>query len=654
MAAACLGVAAYAFQAGAAGHSRRSHYSTASLLKKTRPIQTTIPAVEAGLVPWSLPHPLARASAVALSANRILLGGGVGPTGSSSSATWLINPLAGTYASGPSLPAGAHDQASAAIGETAFFFGGGSTGVSDSAEEILPQLPTTGRVVGQLPRPRADTSAVTLGGTIYIVGGYDGTQADPSVLATTNGRSFATVGNLPRPVRYAAVAALGDRIYAFGGETVSGDPTNLIQEIDPFSHRGAVIGHLPLQLYGASAFTLGGHIYVAGGMAGPRRHQVTANAIWAFDPANPKMLLAGHLMVPVAFSASAVAGGRGWLLGGEGPSASPTSNVEVIYPNTGFGWAGKPGAGSPYYGYRLLIADRGNDRLLLLSDTGKIIWQYPGPGMPPPPTGFYFPDDAFFVDNGHEIISNQEENETILIIDYPSGQVVWTYGHPRVAGSAPGYLNNPDDAYLLKNGDISVADPMNCRVLIIDPRTKQVIHQIGTTGVCYHSPPTELGSPNGDTPLIDGNLLISEINGSWIDEYTLTGHLVWTVQLPIVGYVSDPQQIGPDRYLVADYSYPGAFVEFNRAGQILYRYAPTKGPGELNHPSLVEMLPSGVLMANDDHNDRMVAVDPATNAVVWQYGVTGVPGSAPGYLDKPDGFDIVSPSGLTPTHPATG
>jgi hypothetical protein len=30
-------------------------------------------------------------------------------------------------------------------------------------------------------------------------------------------------------------------------------------------------------------------------------------------------------------------------------------------------------------------------------------------------------------------------------------------------------------------------------------------------------------------------------------------------------------------------------------------------------------------MANDDYNDRMVAIDPATGALVWQYGITGKP-----------------------------
>ncbi len=241
---------------------------------------------------------------------------------------------------------------------------------------------------------------------------------------------------------------------------------------------------------------------------------------------------------------------------------------------------------------------------------------------------------------------------TIVKIGYPSGKIIWSYGHPGQPGSAPGYLHEPDDAYLLKDGKIAVADAVNCRVLVINPNGT-VAHQIGATGVCIHHPATSMGSPNGDTPLADGNLLISEINGSWVSEYTVKGKLVWTTHLPI-SYPSDPQQLGPDRYLIADYASPGQIIEFNRKGQILYRYHPASGPGMLDHPSLAEMLPSGVIMVNDDYNDRMLAIDPTTKAIVWQYGVAGRPGTAPGRLNTPDGFDLLLPNGTTPTHKVTG
>ena len=42
--------------------------------------------------------------------------------------------------------------------------------------------------------------------------------------------------------------------------------------------------------------------------------------------------------------------------------------------------------------------------------------------MPPPPGGFYFPDDAFFFAKGTGIISNQEENHTIVEYRFPLRQ----------------------------------------------------------------------------------------------------------------------------------------------------------------------------------------------------------------------------------------
>ena len=37
----------------------------------------------------------------------------------------------------------------------------------------------------------------------------------------------------------------------------------------------------------------------------------------------------------------------------------------------------------------------------------------------------------------------------------------------------------------------------------------------------------------------------------------------------------------------------------------------------------------------------MVVIDPRTNAIVWQYGHTDNPGTAPGFLHIPDGMDFI-------------
>jgi hypothetical protein len=537
--------------------------------------------------------------------------------------------------------------------------------------------------LGQLlPAPRSDAAAVTLGTTTYLVGGYTGSAPTPQVLATTDGRSFQDVADLAVPVRYPAVAAEGRNIYLFGGQAVSGSAqdSDVIQRVDLARHRTTVVGHLPVRLSGAAAFTLDGHIYLAGGATpttpanspgegttqldgwASEATQATASEnplgqVWAFNPATDRVTSAGHLQVPVAHAGIAVSGGQAWIVGGESGTQT-LGTVQMLRPNSAFGFAGQSGAGSPYFGYQLLVADRGNNRLLLMDPSMNITWTYPSSTSPPDPLGFYFPDDAFFVRRGTAIISNQEENETIVEIGYPSGKIVWSYGHPKVTGTAAGYLHEPDDAYLLQNGQVTVADAQNCRVLVLNPGGT-VASQIGTDGNCTHDPPVSMGSPNGDTPLWDGNLLISEINGSWVSEYTVTGKLVWTVHLPI-SYPSDPQQLGAgpggntDHYMIADYASPGRVLQFNREGQILSTYRVTAGPGALDHPSLAEELPSGVYMINDDYNERMVAIDPSTGALVWQYGITKQSGTTTGMLNRPDGFDLIGPGGTTPTHPQTG
>jgi len=646
------------------------------------PAPQGLAAAESGLLPWRLPAPVSREVVVPGQRGRLIVLGGLTPGGASASGVYSVRTRTGAARRIGALGAAVHDAAGAVTGGRALVFGGGSSASIATVQGFT--LPGGARKAAARPAPlpqaRSDLAAVTVGATTYLVGGYDGARPDAAVLATTDGQKFREVAALRVPVRYPAVAALGGKIFVFGGLAVTGAgagaPVTTIQVVDPARHTCTVAGHLPEPLAGAVAVTLGGEVFVAGGEStvrqprapgmgttqfrarapgaggesgGPRTS--TVSAIWAFQPATGRLLPAGRLQVPVSHAAAAVHGSVAWIVGGESHGALVAA-VQMLRPNKAFGTAGAPGAGSPYFGARLLIADRGNNRLLLLTDTMRVAWKYPSAKAPRDPLQFYFPDDAFFIDHGTAIISNQEQNDTIVEIAYPSGKIIWSYGHPRHAGPAPGYLSEPDDAYLLKNGQITVADAYNCRVLVIN-HDGTVAHQIGTNGVCQHNPPASMGTPNGDTPLANGNLLISEITGSWVTEYTPAGKLVWTVQLP-VSYPSDPQQLGPDRYLIADYAAPGQILEFNRAGRVLYRYQAASGPGMLNHPSLVELLPSGVFMANDDYNNRMVAIDPATGALVWQYGITGRRGTGPGKLHIPDGFDLLLPNGTTPTHRATG
>jgi len=288
---------------------------------------------------------------------------------------------------------------------------------------------------------------------------------------------------------------------------------------------------------------------------------------------------------------------------------------------------------------KLLIADKGNNRLIMVDAQHRIVWQFPRPGDLPAGQDFLIPDDAFLTPGDSTIIATEEDDHVIREIDIRSRRIVWQYGHPGIPGSAPGYLNGPDDAYRLPNGLTTTADIRNCRVLFIG-HNGAIVRQYGQVGLCLHDPPRALTAPNGDTPLPDGGMLISEINGSWIDRLDAAGHLVWAFQSP-VQYPSDPQLLPNGNVLVCDYSLPGRVVELDRRGSVIASFGAASGPNLLNHPSLAISLPNGLVALNDDWNHRVIIVDMHSQKILWQYGVTGYYGSGPGYLNTPDGIDFL-------------
>jgi hypothetical protein len=302
----------------------------------------------------------------------------------------------------------------------------------------------------------------------------------------------------------------------------------------------------------------------------------------------------------------------------------------------------------PVPGY-VLIADRNNNRLLIVSPAKKIVWQFPKPGDVRPGQSFRDPDDAFFTPGYRAISTNEEYNDQVAVISFRPNRILWTYGRAGQRGSAPGELANPDDAYLLPNGQMSVADIINCRVLRLTP-THRIAQQIGSPGNCAHNPPASLSSPNGATPLPDGGLLVTEIGG-WIDRISASGRLVWSIRSP-TSYPSDAQLLPNGNVLVAGFNTPGRVDILTPTGRVVWTYGPASGPGALDRPSLAVRWPNGMIAITDDWHHRVVVLDPRTKRIVWQYGHLGVASSAPGYLNKPDGLDLL-PATTAPARQST-
>jgi hypothetical protein len=295
----------------------------------------------------------------------------------------------------------------------------------------------------------------------------------------------------------------------------------------------------------------------------------------------------------------------------------------------------------------LLIADRANNRVIEVTPERRIVWEFPRPGDLQPGEHFRWPDDAFYAPDGKSIVINEEEAHAIVLVDYVSHRILWQYGVPERYGSAKGYLNGPDDAYMWPDGSIGVADIRNCRLILIDRETKTVKSQLGRTGYCAHNPPKSFGLPNGDTPLLNGHVLITEILGSWVSEVGWDGTVYWTTKAPGIHYPSDAQMLSDGNILLVDYARPGQILIMTPQGKEVWRYAPRSGPGMLDHPSLAIELSNGLIALNDDFRNRVIVIDRKTNSIVWQYGVDDRQGRTDGLLWIPDGIDIKPPGWAT-------
>jgi outer membrane protein assembly factor BamB len=609
---------------------------------------------------------VADAAVAAPRGGSLLLLGGIDAAQRSSSA---IVELTGAQSSVRSrLPEIQHDAQAAVLGGQVYVFGGGDIA---SYTHILRFDPASGTVVvaGELPRPQSDVAVATIGATAYVVGGFDGVAPLDTIVAWRPGGASRVVARLPFAVRYAAVAAVGGRLIIAGGTGADG-VTDAIWSYDPGDGAVVQIGSLPNPVTHASAVALGGRIYLVGGRAAVSGGQRAS--IVEIDPATARASVVGSLPTRLSDSGVAVLGGRIVVAGGQASGGAAQSTILSLTPVVrrvavrtasaavlkrrafsalkarGFAEAlrAHPTAIAAYEaaavrpglpGY-LLIADRGNNRILVVNPQGQVVWRYPTAADVAAGRILHFNDDTFVVPGGRALIANEEDYGAVVSVDIKSHRLTVLFGVPGVLGGGPTHLNYPDDAYAYPDGSFTVADAYNCRILFVSHHA--IVREYGSSGDCRHDPPTRFGAVNGDTPAPDGGVLVSEIPGHWVDAIAANGSLRWSVQAP-VSYPSDPQPLPHDRVLLADYSSPGHIIVMDRHGKVLWRYGPSQGQAELNHPSLAVELPNGNIATNDDYRHRVLVIDPHTGRIVWQYGHTDKPGTAPGYLNTPDGMDFI-------------
>jgi len=262
--------------------------------------------------PASFHLPFAVQREVAVTSGRsIYLMGGLNAADNSVATVVKVDPGTGHVQTIGEMPRRFHDGAGAVIGKRLLVFGGG-TGTGSAVVQSFAPPAGPAEVDGSLPRALSDLAAATLGGVTYLVGGYDGITPQRTIYATSDGRRFRRAGLLPVGLRYPAVTGVGSTVVIAGGETTHG-PSGSILAFDPSTGAVTMVAHLPRPLGHAVAFTVGGVVYVAGGVDGSGR---TLQTIVAAETGSGRVSVAGKLPAPLSDAAVVVLGGQAWLFGG--------------------------------------------------------------------------------------------------------------------------------------------------------------------------------------------------------------------------------------------------------------------------------------------------------------------------------------------------
>jgi outer membrane protein assembly factor BamB len=334
----------------------------------------------------------------------------------------------------------------------------------------------------------------------------------------------------------------------------------------------------------------------------------------------------GRLLGVLAAVALLVVLGR-WVTLPRSPRTS-TPPVHVVKPARRVPphrYRGLVGSPTPFTG-AIYIADEAGNRIIKVNVQKQILWTARVPA----------PDDVNPMPDGGPIIVNSDANQIVYAVSPKTGRILWTYGHLGHSGSQPGYLYIPEDSYGMPHNQVLITDPGNERAIRLNWQTGQILWQYGHTGV-ESVAPGYLYWTNNAVPLADGDVLITDGAAPGLPQQLLmvspAGQLVWHIVLPpVITYPSDAMPVGPGLYALTDYANPAGLYVVNQAGQIVWSYRVTSGPGRLNHASSINRLPNGNFLVSDDQNNRVVVIDPATHQIVWQYGITGVSGSGPDEL----------------------
>jgi PQQ-like domain len=483
-----------------------------------------------------LPEPRSDLGAAVVRGTAYLVGGFTGQTPLATILAWRPGTQARVVAH---LPRPLRYAAVTAVGGRLVIAGGMTP--SGPTRQVLVFDPATGRVspLGALPQPISHTAATAIDGYVYVIGGRDRSGAPIRSITVVNPRTGATrpAGTLGHPLSDESAIGSGKTILVAGGRDPGGATSRVLRLIPQALEPSALLRP------GSDPSVLPGNVLIAD-KANNRLVEITRTGriVWSFP--RPGALRKGQTFL-VPDDAFFTPTGRRIFATEEDDfviSAIDVRSGRIVYR---YGQPGVPGSGPnrlynpddaiPLRSGAVVAADIKNCRLIeLRPPLHRLVKQVGASGgcYHAPPASFSSPNGAFPLSGGGTVVTeiggvwvdvfnragkltsainppgftypsdtNQVRPGVYLSVDYADpgtivefdarGHVLWRFS-PR----GPETLNHPSLALPLPNGDVLANDDYNDRVIVVDPRSNQIVWQYGHTGVAG-TRPGYLNNPDG-------------------------------------------------------------------------------------------------------------------------------------------------------------
>jgi len=309
----------------------------------------------------------------------------------------------------------------------------------------------------------------------------------------------------------------------------------------------------------------------------------------------------------------------------------------------------------------ILIADQFNNRVLEVNPkTNEIIWSFGDGSSKAGLTSVVAPNDFQRVGDVNLVAGTGAppgseptcpngcpDNRVMLISE--EGEIVWQYGKAGVTGSGFDRLNTPVQNTYLPSGDILITDQGNQRVIEVN-LDKHIVWQQGMTGV-PGSKFNQLNNPNSAELLDNGHILIADENNNRVIEVDRSHRIVWrygSPKSPKLNGAAFASRLPNGNTLITD-SNNNRILEVTPAGKVVWTYVTNTRPGSvaMPFPTRAVRLKTGNTLISDQFNHQVIEVDPIGN-IVFSQGKIGVAGNGFNELNAPYDAKVVGDyTGLT-------